>query len=493
MKKGLIVIWILLLISSVSCKDFLNLVPKNKRIVANVEDVKTEMLTYLAAITYSAGLIQPSYGGSVFRFPLYNDMATRLCLYEDDIDMSYYSDHTDIDEKSMGVYTECIDWKGISIANVLWEKCYGAIGFMNVIIDDLEKAGGYTEAEYETIVGEAKTIRAYYIFKLIQFFAPYQNDRLGIPLNLDSENVTPGDRLSQKEVYKIIIRELEEVLGYRTAREDWNMFYHPGIMKAILAQVYMFKAGSAAAEKNDWANAEKYSGALIEGYEPESLSEQLAGMFSGSVREYQVGASNYQLRMTYRRQFDFGNIFTGIWAEGKAQRVANELLTMYDDDDIRLAAWFKTSDEEGRTIHYINKPGYTSSINEVTVLFRTAEMYLINAEAKCRQDRVPEAKVMLEKFKKARIPGWSEYTGANVLDEILNERRREFCYEAGTRWLDMKRLGVETSRVGASKEGQGVETYTLKKDDYRYALPIPTDIELNLNKMEQNPGWGNLK
>ena len=57
----------------------------------------------------------------------------------------------------------------------------------------------------------------------------------------------------------------------------------------------------------------------------------------------------------------------------------------------------------------------------------------------------------------------------------------------------MKRLGVETSRVGASKEGQGVETYTLKKDDYRYALPIPTDIELNLNKMEQNPGWGNLK
>ena len=153
MKKGLIVIWILLLISSVSCKDFLNLVPKNKRIVANVEDVKTEMLTYLAAITYSAGLIQPSYGGSVFRFPLYNDMATRLCLYEDDIDMSYYSDHTDIDEKSMGVYTECIDWKGISIANVLWEKCYGAIGFMNVIIDDLEKAGGYTEAEYETIVG----------------------------------------------------------------------------------------------------------------------------------------------------------------------------------------------------------------------------------------------------------------------------------------------------------------------------------------------------
>ena len=52
------------------------------------------------------------------------------------------------------MYTECIDWKGVSLASVLWEKCYGAIGFLNVILDDLEKAGGYTQAEYETITGE---------------------------------------------------------------------------------------------------------------------------------------------------------------------------------------------------------------------------------------------------------------------------------------------------------------------------------------------------
>ncbi|HJA16001.1 MAG TPA: RagB/SusD family nutrient uptake outer membrane protein [Candidatus Butyricimonas faecavium] len=492
MKRGLIIICVLVF-GLTGCKDFLNLVPKNKKVVANLEDVKTELLTYLASITYSTGGISPSYGGSVFRFPLYNDVVTQLCLYEDDIDMSHYSDHSTINEKAVNVYMECIDWKGLSLANVLWEKCYGAIGFLNVILDDLEKAGGYTRTEYETITGEVKTIRAYYIFKLLQFFAPYNNDNLGIPLNLDSENVIPGGRLSQREVYRIIIRELEEVLEYKAVREKWNMFYYPGIVKAILAQVYMYKATSAAAEESDWANAEKYSGELIVNYEPENREDVLAGIFAGNVREYQVGSTNYQFRMTYRKSSDFGDIFSGIWAEGKAQRVSNDLLGMYDETDIRRGAWFKMEEEEGRTIYYINKPGYTRSINEITVLFRTAEMYLINAEAKCRQNQTQEAQEMLENFKRARIPDFEGFSGVDVLEEILNERRKEFCYEVGTRWLDMKRLGIETSRVGMSKEGEGTKVYELKSDDYRYALPIPDGIELDYNnKVEQNPGWGNL-
>lgn len=63
--------------------------------------------------------------------------------------------------------------------------------FLNVILDDWEKAGGYTQAEYETITGEVKTIRAYYIFKLLQFFAPYNSDKLGIPLNLVRKMLFP--------------------------------------------------------------------------------------------------------------------------------------------------------------------------------------------------------------------------------------------------------------------------------------------------------------
>jgi len=29
----------------------------------------------------------------------------------------------------------------------------------------------------------------------------------------------------------------------------------------------------------------------------------------------------------------------------------------------------------------------------------------------------------------------------------------------------------------------------LQSDDYRYALPIPVDIEIDYNDIPQNPGW----
>ena len=53
----------------------------------------------------------------------------------------------------------------------------------------------------------------------------------------------------------------------------------------------------------------------------------------------------------------------------------------------------------------------------------------------------------------------------------------------------MKRYGISVNRIGYSKENKGTQTYSLESDDYRYALPIPLDIELNYNNIEQNPEW----
>lgn len=474
------------------CQDFLHLVPKNKVIVANVEDVRTELLTYLAGITYSVKL-EPSYGSTHFRFPFYNEVAAYLCLYEDDIDMMHFSDHPD-GESSIAAYNECIDWKAVGMASNLWVQCYGTIGFMNAILDDLEKVGEYTQPEYETITGEARVIRAYHIFKLLQFFAPYHNDKLGIPLNLDSENMEPGGRWSQTEVYRLLTDELTEVLGYRTNSQSWNIFYQTGIVKALLAQIYWFKAGSAAAEESDWANAEKYSGDLIARYSPEDRSELLADQFSAGYAEYVLNSLYFQVKFAYPKAWTIGDQRTGFWAEGEAQHASEDLLGLYDPQDIRLEAWFKKNMDDNNQEYYgINKPAYKRPISEITVLFRTAEMFLINAEAKCRLERIPEARRMLETFRASRIPDYAGFEGEDVLDEILKERRKELCYELGTRWMDMKRLGIGMKRLGYKKEGQGVETYELQPDDYRFALPIPVEQELSYNNyLEQNPGWGNL-
>lgn len=492
MKKKCIIFLLACVLVGAGCSDFLNLVPKNKTIVGNYEDVKSELFAYLASISYSTGLIPPSYGTVTFRFPFYNDMAAQWCLYEDDLDMTHFTDHQDVNDACRKAYDECIDWKGVSIASTLWTNCYGTIGFMNAILDDLEKVGGYTRGEYEVIAGEAKIIRAYHIFKLLQYFAPYHDNRLGIPLNLDSDNVTPGGRLPQNEVYQVIIDELEEVLTYQAGPEKWNLFYRQEIAGALLAQVYWFKAGSAAAEENDWENAEKYSAALITEYAPEDEIETLAEIFSPDLKEISIMGPSFLMRFAVNKAWGLGDIRTGFWAKGNAQHISQDLLKLYGSEDIRLKAWFKEVEDGSMRYYGINKPAYTTAINEITVLFRTADLYLINAEAHFHLNNTVKAKEMVEAFKSSRSALGTDFSDQDILTELMNERRKEFCYEGGMRWLDMKRSGVKTTRIGLKKEGEGTAVYTLESDDFRYALPIPTEEEINYNDIDQNPGWGYL-
>ncbi len=494
MKRTSLLFLLMVLYVMTACKDYLNLTPKGSKIVSNVEDVKAELLSYWSSSTYSS-LPLTSYGNSSpLSLPFYNDINIQLAIYEDNMDMLAFKDHKDVNDGCMTYYYQDVDWKGMSLASSLWENCYISIGFMNAILDDLDKVVA-TQAEIETIGGEARLIRAWNIFKLIQFFAPYKDDKLGIPLNLDSENVTPSRRRTQTEIYEIIERELKEVLNYASPREQWNFFYSPDFIKSFLAEMYMFRAGSAAAQPTDWSMAEKYSGEVIEAYVPEDRVELLMEMFSGENIANTIDHPFCALKLATKRSFGIGNSFTGIWGSNNAQQVSTELWSLYEPEDIRKKAWFIEREEDGSVKRYISKPVVYvyGPVCDILVLYRKADLFLINAEAKCHLDREMEAAEMLERFRTARIPGYSMPVDGDVLSEVLKERRLEMCFENGSRWLDMKRLGISCERFGFDKENSGTMKYYLEADDYRYALPIPVDIELNYNNhIEQNPGWSNF-
>ena len=99
---------------------------------------------------------------------------------------------------------------------------------------------------------------------------------------------------------------------------------------------------------------------------------------------------------------------------------------------------------------------------------------------------------MLVAFRKSRIPGTVQSVEGDILMELQKERRRELCFEYGSRWLDMKRWGLPCNRLAYEKESGAAKNYTLQSDDYRYALPIPYSIELDYNNISQNPGWTNF-
>lgn len=488
MKKSLIILFCIGL-SFTSCKDFLTLVPKGSKVVSTVEDVKTELVGYWSACIYYRTPIL-SYGtSSNLSLPLYNDVNTHLAIYGDDLDLLMFNRHADISSKVMSHYYQDVDWKGLGLAYALWSASYCSIGFMNAILDDLAVVS-HTREQYETIGGEARLIRAWCLFKLIQFFAPYQMDAYGVPLNTDSNDTQTHPRSSQTDLYAFIEKELNEVGAYTAPSQAWNFFYNEKFINSFRAEMYMFRAMSAAGQESDWQNAELYSGKVIADYHVEDRAELLSSLFTKDATQYTTANAYCAVRLATTRSNSIGAQYTGIWGKNNAQQPGADLWNLYTENDIRKKAWFEEVEEDGMQMIYVAKPRYSSEeIGDLVVLYRKAELYLIHCEALCRQHKENEAAALLLAFRQKRIPGYTGPIGSDVLEEVLKERRRELCMENGIRWLDMKRLGLSCTREGYSDEDTKSHIYTLRTDDYRYALPIPTDLELDYNKIPQNPGW----
>lgn len=491
-------ILLIVLISSLcfSCEKFLDLVPKNQVVVYSMKDVKAEMSSYLYTMSCASGN-RVVYHNEQISFPLTKYIYGCMCMYSDDIEMAQFLTDYVTRGGYKDAYYQNVGWEGTDWATDYWYSSYINIGFLNTILKDLSNAPEEDNVWRERISGEARVFRAYHAFRLLQLFAPYDNDKLGIPLTLNYDQVGESGRWTQTQVYDYLTSELKDVLGY-TALPDagWNVMYNRNTIHAILAQVYWYKAMSAAASENDWKNAEIHSAEVMKTYALVNSIEGYKEIFSPNVQNNYIKNNPNALliigllgRGTYREGI-WGSISDG---PGNVQYPSRGLKELFSDPgDIRLEAFFDIYDEDGFELQYINKYVYKQNADDIVVLFRTDDIYLINAEAKARQQDLDGAKTVLENFKKAKIPGYTTFSG-DVMDEILKERRKEFCFENDQRWLDMKRLNLPVSRKGWKVDETVVSEFSLKAADHRYALPIPVESEIMYNPIEQNPGWVNVK
>ena len=467
-----------------SCSEFLNLKPDNQQVVYTMEDVKVSMSAYLRAMC-SPDQYTLQYNTDWLSFPFSKRPCANFVMYSDDIVMTKAVDnaYSRIYEDN---YWEDLNWEGRTFAETFWKCAYLNIGYLNNVLHDLENADDKYEDmdEYEQISGEARVFRAYYVFKLLQLFAPYKDNELGIPVNFDFEKVEGEGRMSQSEVYDLIIRELNDVLEYKAVAENWNGLYSPDVIKAFLAEVYWFKAQSGAAEDTDWENAAKYSGELMERYQPISTTEGYLEVFEAERTAPGSFVKNSTRALVLFSMYS--NLYS-FWGRPNAsahQAPNPELLAMFEEGDIRFDAFFLNLGSDEQPSYCVNKIVYDE---DLVVLFRSDEMWLINAEANLHLN--PErAREVFMHYATAKNPSYT--LQGDLQEEIMKERRKEFCFEMDFRWLDMKRFGMEISREGLDVDGENVKVYTLEKDDYRYAWPIPTAAELDWNdKLEQNPGW----
>lgn len=500
MKKILIFLFSLTLLLC-SCEDFLNMPPKNVKVVYTTQDVKEAMSLFLFATTKSNAGSSTSntlmylvyFSGSRIQNPFSRYINVSSSMYTDDMDMVKFVDESNSESARGGKpwrneYTENKKWEGYLFSAQMWKNAYTSVGYLNMVLKDLENVPDYDKTEYERISGEARVIRAYYLLKINQLFAPYDQNDLGIPMNFDSDVIAGGTRWKQTALYDKLFGELNDVLEYETVpKESWNIFYNKKVIYGILAQAYQFRAGSCAGQADDWSKAEYYAKEARGESRVENTTEEQLELVNPPA-DYTV---NKPHPFALLRIALFGDGYNGYSPWGRPiapqQKVPDELYKMYDAEDIRVPAYFTIVDGIPYWVK-LKSVGSVDDCNESHVLFRISDLLLIEAEAKARQNKT-EARALLNEFKSSKIPGYTGYTGDDILGEILKERRKEFVLEEQMRWLDMKRLGISITREAIDEATNAVRKYTLEGNDYRYALPIPTEWELMYNNIPQNPGW----
>ncbi|NOU59609.1 RagB/SusD family nutrient uptake outer membrane protein [Marinifilum caeruleilacunae] len=484
MNKIRLIIIILIPVLFTSCEKYLDLKPKNVVAIKSLPEIKEMMSSYFYMMqdgdTWTRQIM---YNEKNLEFPFDKEVQTNFLLLDDNIDLSTFlnSYYGRVYENE---YFRAINWNSEQFSSLYWSRLYESIGYLNTVIAELNELDEFEKDEFEIVKGEALVMRSYFIFKLLQVYSPYKDNELGIPLNLDPEVIIGGERWSQTKVYKQITEDLVEALQYETGKTSWNAFYSKDIINLMLAQVYLYKSGSGATSDDDLKLAESYSNKIVVNNELANSVVDLRAMFTAN--KYGLSTNNpHAFLIIGRKRNPKNNFFAPFgFTAADALTPASGLSQLYSGQDIRIAAFFNSQMGIKKWTF-----SFTGGAFDLVTLFRVADAYLINAEANAKLGDNTKAISVLEKFKRARILNYTSYNGGDLLTEIYNERRKEFCYENDYRWIDLKRTGAEFTRTGINSETKQLENYTINANDYRYTFPIPLEEELKYNNIPQNPGW----
>ncbi|TKC08979.1 RagB/SusD family nutrient uptake outer membrane protein [Pedobacter frigoris] len=359
-----------------------------------------------------------------------------------------------------------------------WAAPYRHIYKANIILDALPSSSNITSTLKSRLEGEAKFIRAFAYFYLINLFGD-------VPLVLTPDYrinaVIP--RTAKVEVYQQIIKDLKDAqnllsANYLTAngtvtleRIRVNKF----AATAMLARVYLYNS--------DWQNAEIEASKVIS-YTTLYGPEPINNMFLKNSKE----AIWQLINDLYGNTPDASTFnFTGKPSNGALRP---EFVLLFDNNDLRKANWIISRISGGITYYQPNKykTAAVSPVTEYSMVLRLGEQYLIRAEARAHQaGKVTGANSAESDINfirnRAGIGNTTATNETTMLAAIEQERRFELFTELGHRWLDLKRTNRADVILSPLKGSNWQTTDQL--------WPIP-QIQINNDPgmaNQQNPGY----
>ena len=467
MRKLLYILPVILILGFAACENYVDITPTGKKTVDSTD-------TYYELIALPNRAYHPA------AFALLSD--------------NVWSKESNI------IGNEFISWDGINMTfneaanrkelsdNNLYENCYTYILRSNIVISLVDASLGDKDVK-ELAKAEAKIMRAWDHFILVNTFAKSYNPETaatdgGVAVVREYNLEATPTKATVAEVYDFIIKDIEDALPY--LQEEPVNVYHPSkaFGYALAARVYLFH--------RDWKKAEDAAEESLK--RNNSLIDYIALEDEGGpmkVSTYAKGGNPEVLNYAYMGGVTENPAFT-------YGMISPELVQLFGTNDERMNLFFKTTGnleyyfDEGSGAALWNTSLTYAKFQYMAVGMRTAEVYLILAEAKARQNDLSGAVEVLNQLREKRIKGTEAVlpepaTQREMMQEIINERRKELLFGFSRFW-DLKRFNTEADYAKTITRvfplvSTNVEqkTYTLKPDSRLYVIPFP------LAAREKNP------
>ncbi len=410
-----------------------------------------------------------------------------------------------------------------SYVATVWQNLYEIVTRANDVVDKISVSKTISSDLKTRLVGEAKFLRAYSYFYLVQLWGE-------VPLvlhNVDGSNTT---RASVDEVYTQIIQDLKDAAASLPAVSEYAAADRgrasKGSANAYLSKVNLVwgqtsESAGSSVQKERYSESVKYAN-LVTGY---SLEEKFLDNWSNKNRNGKESVFSVQHIQGEYAAGDGGNhlvhcSFYGGYSNTVLPHVfatSNKWLDDFDNRDQRKRGTYikhlwnpKTNStfvfDRIRYAKYIDTTDVNTSANTRDInrsVIRYAEVLLLKAEAINELNGAPNAEayeavnqVRRRAFKHFPVtssssddlPTGLDYAGFKA--KIQSERLLELTYEQN-RYTDLKRwrIYVKTLR-NAVTSGYALSTYLKQNVRLKnYRLPIPKgQRDINPTGLWQN--WG---
>lgn len=351
-----------------------------------------------------------------------------------------------------------------------WEFMYDLIDHVNTIIQEVPLSS-LSEVEKTEFVAHARALRAYFYFQLaMEFQHCYDLDPTAAAPPIYTEPSTEPQGMSTLELmYAFILEDINYAIANLTEERLGKAYVNVNVANGIKARVLM-------AMNQDWDQVETAANAAYGGNVAAVLN---AAGYTGGFDDindtewlWGMNQSGDQTNFFYCAPHAFMDHYADAYF---GTYINSNFVAEFSATDVRNTFENAYGAPVGHYMEYISTK-FTFAFSSDIPMMRTAEMILIEAEAKYHQGEA-DAHDLLYALQLDRDPSAvrSTNTGADLLEEILLERRKELYGEIGVEWFDAKRL-----QRGITRDGNHRIFVTLVPNDNRFILKIPED-EINAN------------